>query len=93
MAVLVRIGKQKAILRGAEWRCACVPLETDLNRFTRGWVQREARSEELSGNLEEAIGEAVVRRFHGKVMIRTSPGKESNKMRYFRLRQLDLFEL
>lgn len=92
MSVLVRIAKQKAILRGAEWRCALVSLEADLNRFTRDWVHRKARPEELAGDLENSISDAVALHFHGKVLLRTSPRKELTKKRYFRLRQMDLFE-
>lgn len=92
MGVLLRIGKQKAILRGAEWRCALAPLEAELNAFTKTWVQREARSEELTGDLEAAISRAVVGRYQGKILMRTQPRAEQTQRRYFHLRQLDLFD-
>jgi len=91
MGVIVRIGKQKAILRGAEWRCAVASLEADLNRFTRNWVQRDALDTELAGNLEEAISKAVVHQFDGKVILRAIPRADVTQKRYFRLRQLSLF--
>ncbi len=93
MAVLVRIGKQKAILRGAEWRCALVSLEQDLNQFTRRWVQRDAPSEQLQGNLEQAISQAVASHFEGKVLLSTHPAKVRTRKQYFQLRQLSLFDL
>lgn len=92
MSVLLRIDKYKAILRGAEWRCAHVPLEETLNRFTRQWVQREADSSELQGDLEERIATAVARRFQGRVGIRVSSEKRGNQRQYLNLRQLDLFD-
>ncbi|MDZ7639949.1 MAG: hypothetical protein U5J83_17155 [Bryobacterales bacterium] len=92
MSVLLRIDKHKAILRGAEWRCAYTPLEEALNSFTRQWVQREAGSAELQGNLEERIAGAVAKRFHGRVGLRVASEKRTNQREYINLRQLDLFD-
>lgn len=90
---MVRIGKQKAFLRGAEWRCASTPLEEELNRFTRSWVQREAPTDDLGADLEQAITREVAAHFQGKVLLRVNPRDASVEKRYFRLRQLDLFEM
>jgi hypothetical protein len=92
MSVLLRIDKHKAILRGAEWRCAYAPLEDALNRFTRQWVQREADSSELQGDLEDRIANAVARRFAGRVGLRVNSEKRVNQRQYLNLRQLDLFD-
>jgi hypothetical protein len=93
VAVLVRIGKQKAILRDAQWRCALASLEADLNQFTKRWVQREAVAEELRGDLEQAISLAVADRYSAKVLLRTNPVKRGSRNQYFQLRQLNLFDL
>jgi hypothetical protein len=91
MSVLLRIDKHKAILRGAEWRCAYAPLEEELNRFTRSWVQRDAELSQLNGDLEEAIASEVARRFDGRVGLRVGNPRRINLRRYHNLRQLDLF--
>jgi hypothetical protein len=92
VSVLLRIEKHKAILRGAEWRCAFGPLEEELNRFTRHWVQREADSAELQGDLEDRIADAAARRFGGRVGLRVNAAKRVNRRRYVNLRQLNLFD-
>lgn len=92
MSVLLRIDKYKAILRGGEWRCASAPLEEELNRFTRYWVQREADSGELQGNLEDRIAAAAARRFRGRVGLQLSSQEKGNHRRYLNLRQFNLFD-
>lgn len=92
MGVLMRFDKHKAILRGAEWRSAYRPLEETLNRFTRNWVQREADTAELQGDLEERIAAEVARRFDGRVGLRVNSAKRTNQRQYHNLRQLDLFD-
>lgn len=92
MSVLLRIGKNKAILRGGEWRCSSAPLEEALNRFTRQWVQREASSSELKGNLEDRIADAAARRFEGRVALRLDSQARAHQRQYLNLRQLNLFD-
>lgn len=92
MSVLVRIGKHKAILRGAEWRSASKSLEEDLNHFTRQWIQTEADSTDLTGNIEQAVAATVVERYGGKVLLKVDARVETSQKRYFPLRQFNLFD-
>lgn len=92
MGVLLRIGRQKAILRGAEWRCALPSLEEQLNGFTRAWVHRDAQREELSGDMEAAIAQAVAAKFGGRVLLRSRPRAQAIQQRYMHLRQMSLFD-
>ena len=92
MSILVRFGKHKAILRGASWRCAHTPLEWQLNRFSREWVQRVANPDQLRGDLETAIADEAARQFGGKIGLRVAPTRRASHREYHNLRQLDLFE-
>ncbi|MCC7341202.1 MAG: hypothetical protein IT170_08955 [Bryobacterales bacterium] len=92
MSVLLRIGKNKAILRGGEWRSASVPLEEALNGFTRRWVQREAQSAELQGDLEHRIAAAAAQRFQGRIGLQLDSEVRLNQRQYLNLRQLHLFD-
>lgn len=92
MSVLVRIGKHKAILRGAEWRCASASLEEDLNQFTRHWVRNEARSEDLAGNIEDTVAAAATERFGCRILLRVGTSPKASQKRYFPLRQYSLFD-
>lgn len=92
MSVLLRIGKNKAILRGGEWLCASTQLEEELNRFTRRWVQRDAHTTQLQGNLEDRIAEAVAQRFGGRIGLRLDPQGRRHDRHYLKLRQLNLFD-
>lgn len=92
MSVLVRIGKHKAILRGAEWRSASKNLEDDLNLFTRQWIQLEADSMDLAGNIEHVVALTVAERYGGKVLLKVDARLETTQKRYFPLRQFNLFD-
>jgi len=93
VSVLIRVNKQKAILRGAEWRSASSVLEADLNNFTRLWVRTQATSEDLAGNIEDALVKAVVEQYDARILGRIHTKVASTQKRYFPLRQFSLFDM
>jgi hypothetical protein len=90
MGVIVALGKQKAVLRRGEWRCADSSLERQLNRLTEEWL--------LSGNApglgepdhEMAVAREMASRFGGRILYRARTAPQRTVRDYFPKRQFRL---
>jgi hypothetical protein len=91
VSVLLKIGRQKAILRRAKWICASKGLENMLNGYSEKWVRELADVSDLRGDLEYAIAREVARKFNGHIRAHIPSRRLPSHRAYSNLRQLELF--
>lgn len=88
MGVLIRVGKQKAILRRGRWLAADASLEALLNTRTSSWIAETGGPPLQSKDQESAVATEMARQVGGRVLMHV-PALRSSKI-YIRLRQLRL---
>ncbi len=89
MSVLIRVGKQKAILRKGSWLAADLRLEKRLNTETRRWFQATGGPACSDEDQEGAVAREIARRFGGRVLLHLPSRAASNARAYVRHRQLE----
>lgn len=90
MGVIVAVGRQKAVLRHGEWRCADRALEKQLNQWTEEWL--------LSGNApgldepdhEMAVAQEMAERLGGRILYRARTAPQRAVRDFFAKRQFRL---
>ena len=91
MSVLVRIGKQKAILRDGVWVCADRRLEQLLNSTTDTWIRETGGPPVGDRDHEGTVAAEISRRFGGHMLLRVKPSARQAVRVYISRRQLGLF--
>lgn len=89
MSVLIRVGKQKAILRKGSWLAADLALERRLNVETRRWIQKTGGPRLSENDQEGAVAREIARRFGGRVLLHLRSRASSDARAYLRHRQLE----
>ena len=87
MSVLVRIGKQKAILRRGEWLCSDPRLESLLNTATTSWIQQTGGPPVVDRDHERTVAKEIVRKFGGRIVLRIRPSTKQTARIYISRRQ------
>lgn len=89
MSVLIRVGKQKAILRKGSWLAADLALERRLNAETRSWIQATGGPRLSENDQEGAVAREIARRFGGRILLHLRSLASSDARAYLRHRQLE----
>ncbi|MGQ9918284.1 MAG: hypothetical protein ACUVS7_12775 [Bryobacteraceae bacterium] len=88
MGVIVSFGRQRALLRRGEWRCADAQLERQLNEWTEEWL-RSGRAPRLDqADQELAVAREMAARGGGRVMYVARGAPERAVRDFFPKRQL-----
>ncbi|MCW5977650.1 MAG: hypothetical protein KIT09_06215 [Bryobacteraceae bacterium] len=88
MGVLIRVGKNKAILRRGMWLAADARLEAMLNARTASWIAQTGGPPLQAEDHESSVADEVARQVGGRVLRRV-PSLTSART-YIRMRQLRL---
>ena len=88
MAVLIRVGSKKAILRHGVWLAANPTLEAMLNSQTASWIAQTGGPPLLDTDHENTVAQEIVRQLGGRVLKRV-PSRDAPGF-YAKLRQLRL---
>jgi hypothetical protein len=89
MSVLIRVGKQKAILRCGQWLSADPDLEQLLNLRTRLWIQRTGGPAALDQDQEGTVAREMAGQFGGRVLLRVRTRARGTTAVFIRYRQLE----
>lgn len=89
MSVLIRVGRQKAILRCGQWRSADPHLEQLLNSRTRLWIQRTGGPAVPDKDQEGTVAREIARQFGGRVLLCVSARTRGSAAVFVRYRQLE----
>ncbi len=79
MSLMVRFGRNKAILRAGQWVCADLDVERRLNLTTSQWIRETGGPGISCSDQEKAVAAEMARRFQGKVLlhIESTSGRSS----------------
>lgn len=88
MSVLVRIGKQKAILRAGFWVCASSQLEHELNSETQRWIRETGGPSIRERDQEGHVAAEIAKRFGGRVTLHMRTRSRRSAAVFFAQRQL-----
>jgi hypothetical protein len=88
MSVLIRVGKQKAILRAGSWLAADPRLERRLNAQMRRWFQTTGGPALVDDDQEGAVAREIARQLGGRVLLQVRSRSPSHARAYIRHRQL-----
>ena len=91
MSVLVRFGRQKAILRLGRWVSANKHMEARLNLATSDWIRQTGGPPLSHPNHERAAAEEIATRFGGRIVLKVTPTSKRAAQVWVRQRQLRLF--
>lgn len=90
MGVVVKVGRQRAILRGGEWRCADARVESMLNDTMQAWIEECGGPSLSSPDPETDAAEAVAGRVDGRVLLSVPANPRQAHRVYFARRQYRL---
>lgn len=90
MGVIVSFGKQRALLRRGEWRCADLDLERRLNDWTEQWLQSGSAPRLEEADQELAVAREMAARAGGRVMYAARGAPERSVRDFFPKRQFKL---
>jgi hypothetical protein len=90
MGVIVSFGKQRALLRRGEWRCADLDLERRLNEWTEQWLQSGSAPRLEEADQELAVAREMAARAGGRVMYAARGAPERSVRDFFPKRQFKL---
>lgn len=90
MGVIVAVGKQKALLRRGEWRCANQELEKQLNRWTEEWLRSGAAPGLEEPDHELAVAREMAARLGGRILYRARTTPRRSVRDFFAKRQFRL---
>ncbi|MBL0156160.1 MAG: hypothetical protein IPP47_03470 [Bryobacterales bacterium] len=91
MGIVVRIEKQKALLREGVWRCADLALEQRLNDLTAAWIVETGKPAIGAQDPEREVASEMIRRLDGVILYHSpTKGREASR-HFFKKRQLSLF--
>ncbi len=88
MSVLVRFGKQKAILRAGKWFAANPKLERRLNTETARWIRDTGGPAINSADQEKGVAREMAARLKGSVLIHVRSRNRSSAEAFLAQRQL-----
>jgi len=87
MGVVLQVGKQRAILRAGEWRCADTKLEEQLNDTLQSWIEECGGPSLNSPDPETDAARAVAGRVKGRVLLSVPANPRAAHRIYFARRQ------
>ncbi len=90
MGVIVALGKQKAVLRRGEWRCADQALERQLNRWTEEWLLSGRAPGLDEPDHEMAVAREMAARLGGRILYRARTTPQRAVRDFFAKRQFRL---
>jgi hypothetical protein len=90
MGVVLKVGRQRAFLRGGEWRCADPVLETQLNQTLQSWIEECGGPALSSADPEADAAREVARRVSGKILMSVPANRRQSQRDYFARRQYKL---
>jgi len=90
MSVLVRFGKQKAILRQGVWVSADAEFERLLNATTEKWIQATGGPPITDRDHERTVAKAIAEELGGRVLLRVKTSRKQAARLYISRRQLHL---
>jgi hypothetical protein len=91
MSVLVRFGKQKAILRLGRWVSADKAVEARLNEATVEWVRQTGGPPLSHPNHELAAAQVIATRLGGRIVLKVNPKSKRAARIWVQQRQMRLF--
>jgi hypothetical protein len=89
--VLIRINKQKAILRSGVWRCADPQTEQLLNSATEAWILQTGGPPVSDSNPERTLAAQVVPSLGGRILLQVRGKQLEARRAFFARRQMKLF--
>ena len=90
MSVIVRIGRKKAILCDARWRCADLRLEEQLQASLDIWVQKTGGPPMAHKDPDRFAAEAVSQEIEFELLMCSRPKGRSARSAYLSKRQIRL---
>lgn len=87
MGVIVGIGKQKALFRDGEWRCASPNVEQTLNRATREWLDETGGPALGSADPELETAKVIAKRVRGRILQHSPADRRLMSKQYLAFRQ------
>lgn len=90
MGVVLKVGRQRAFLRGGEWRCADPSLEVRLNETLQSWIEESGGPPLSSQDPEADAAREVARRMQGRILMSVPANRRQSQRDYFARRQYKL---